>query len=153
MYKEWVSEPYEFLPANFDKNGMFFNSGVLLVNLAMWRKENVVQRLEKLARKIPGFDDQFLLNIMFYRNFGELDGMWNLVGLGDPSSSWEGLSRPSLGEIEAAQILHFTGICKFALCKPPPDPKISMDRCTSDYAHVYQKYCTHDTCEADSLRF
>jgi lipopolysaccharide biosynthesis glycosyltransferase len=141
VYSEWVSAANAFLPSRFDKTEMFFNSGVLMINLALWRKGGIAQRLEEMASRILGVDDQFLLNMVFYHDFDVLDEKWNLLGLGEPSAFWEGLRRPSSGDIEAAQILHFTGCCK-----PPADPQGRKGKCVSDYEDVYQKYRVHNVC-------
>merc|ERR1711912_152386 len=82
-YHEWVNNANDFLPPSFDKTEYFFNSGVLLVNLAMWRRENLVQSIEEMAKKIPVAEDQFLLNIVFYHRFDALHEGWNFIGLGE----------------------------------------------------------------------
>lgn len=140
-YSEWVADANDFLPANFSQKEHFFNSGVLVVNLGMWRAENILHRLEETARKIPGVEDQFLLNMVFYHRFDVLNGEWNFLGLGEPSAWWHGQPRPSAKEIEAAKVLHFTGVCK-----PAADSKAGESGCTSYYEYLYHEYRPHQTC-------
>jgi lipopolysaccharide biosynthesis glycosyltransferase len=134
-YREWVTGAHDFLPPSFDENEYFFNSGVLLVNLAMWRQEKLMQQVEEKASKIPGAEDQFLLNMVFYHRFDVLQSEWNFLGLGEPPAWWQGLPRPSAKEIEAAKVLHFTG-----QCKPAPDQNHNKLPCVSEYDHVYHPY-------------
>lgn len=134
-YSEFLAFGGEYLPSGFDSSEYFFNSGVLVIDLAMWRQENIAQKLEETANKIPGVEDQFLLNMVFYHRFEVLDNGWNFLGLGEPPAWWEGLVRPSAREIEGAQVLHFTG-----MCKPAADWQESNRLCKSYYEDVYHRY-------------
>lgn len=58
----------------------YFNSGVLLMNLAAWRREDVSRRLlECLRANRPHvvFPDQYALNVVCAGRWGRLDPRWN----------------------------------------------------------------------------
>jgi lipopolysaccharide biosynthesis glycosyltransferase len=59
----------------------YFNSGVLLVNLEFWRKNNIPQRCIDFYHKYPEriiFNDQDLLNCILYKNKKLVSIYWNV---------------------------------------------------------------------------
>jgi len=92
---------------------IYFNSGVILIDAEMWRNKvysnNVVDLLEKYGDKIS-FADQDILNILFWKNYFHLPGIWNvesrlykakLLGLPQTEETTERMRSP--------QIIHYTG--------------------------------------------
>jgi len=79
----------------------YFNAGVMVVNLASWRREGIVPRtiayLKENGRDVF-FWDQEGLNAVLAGRWGELDSRWN-----------QSASAPATGE---AWIVHFTGSLK-----------------------------------------
>lgn len=60
--------------------GKYFNSGVLLINLARWRKDNVTHKLLECLRTQAEhvlWWDQYALNVVLAGKWGELDLRWN----------------------------------------------------------------------------
>lgn len=78
--------------------GAYFNAGVFLANLEVWRKERVSTRLSQISLKHSGqlpFWDQDVLNLAFDREWGELDALYNF--------------RASDFFNDAAKVVHFVG--------------------------------------------
>ncbi|QIR37807.1 glycosyltransferase family 8 protein [Tolypothrix sp. PCC 7910] len=82
---------------NYDKLGIppdwkYFNSGVLLINLEKWRKDNIstkiIQYVEQNKEYIR-FHDQDGLNAVLAGQWGELDPRWNQTPFIYEYSSWE----------------------------------------------------------------
>jgi lipopolysaccharide biosynthesis glycosyltransferase len=86
-----------FLP----KDASYFNSGVLLMNLAEWRKHRISQRVIDLIRKETvelRLIDQDALNIILHGKWLKLDPKWNYT-----DSHW--VKMPLINPA----IIHFTG--------------------------------------------
>lgn len=84
----------------FDPATRYFNSGLLLIDLAKWRELKLVTRFEQMIAdgtlaKI--YFDQDVLNLLFKDNWLELDRFWNLL---DPRPIHEQLNP---------NVLHYTG--------------------------------------------
>ena len=63
------------------QSDLYFNSGVLLINLKKWRSEKITNKLEKTIKKFgPNLvsPDQDLLNIIFEKKFKTINSKWNL---------------------------------------------------------------------------
>ena len=61
-------------------SSMYFNSGVMVLNLARWRRENISTRLLRCLRENPEHVwcwDQYALNVVFSEQWGQLDYRWN----------------------------------------------------------------------------
>eukprot|EP00397_Hematodinium_sp_SG-2012_P039084 GEMP01042615.1.p1 GENE.GEMP01042615.1~~GEMP01042615.1.p1 ORF type:complete len:384 (+),score=84.11 GEMP01042615.1:311-1462(+) len=89
-----------------------FNAGVMVMDLKRWRERNIHERYEEWLRirdvsrePLWVHGSQPLLLVMFYDEVCELDGMWNVVGLGHR------LNYPD-AILNAAKILHWTGPLK-----------------------------------------
>jgi lipopolysaccharide biosynthesis glycosyltransferase len=106
----------------FKKTGItlekYFNSGVLLINLNKWRRENATFELLKTAEKykeILKWHDQDILNIYFKNNWGKLNNKFNKH------------VEKELSTLPV--IIHFTGSSK---------PWHYLNR--HPYKHLYRKY-------------
>ena len=69
----------------------YFNSGVLLINLALWRKEHIgtaAIRYAEQNRQHIWCWDQDALNATLANQWGELDPRWNLLTQAFSNSSW-----------------------------------------------------------------
>lgn len=63
-----------------DGSAPYFNSGVMVLNLARWREDAVDQRLLHCLRSNSAYVwcwDQYALNVVFAGQWGELPGQWN----------------------------------------------------------------------------
>jgi lipopolysaccharide biosynthesis glycosyltransferase len=71
--------PNEFKILGWD-NAPYFNAGMLLIDGAQFREENMLYVLEKFALDYPNAltaHDQSLLNLAYYKNWLELSPVWN----------------------------------------------------------------------------
>ncbi len=79
-FKENNTYFYENYDAEYEHN--YFNSGVLLIHLAKWRKEKISAKLfaiEEKERTKLQYVDQDLLNIYFLNNYKILDEKFNVT--------------------------------------------------------------------------
>lgn len=63
------------------KSGMYFNSGVLLINLAAWRKIGILPAVVAVAEQLRGRlvnPDQDILNVIFDGDVRFIDQRWNV---------------------------------------------------------------------------
>lgn len=63
-----------------DGSAEYFNSGVLKLNLDLWRRENIAERLLQTLRdneKYVWCWDQYALNVVFHGNWGRIHPKWN----------------------------------------------------------------------------
>ncbi len=63
-----------------DQDAPYFNSGLMLVNLKLWREKKISERCIKLAEQHPGralYADQSLLNSVFQGEWEPLPLSWN----------------------------------------------------------------------------
>ena len=63
---------------NFKPTELYYNSGVILMNLKKWRENNLEQNLFKTIKE--GLDDQDILNLAMRGNIKTLDPKWNWQG-------------------------------------------------------------------------
>lgn len=81
----------------------YFNSGVILVNLPEWRRQQISEKaMEYVARHQPEYHDQSALNYVLYRNAAVLDTKFNC--LTNQRHNWPSL-LPEYGRI--GKLLHF----------------------------------------------
>lgn len=98
---------------------LYFNSGVLLINLPVWRAEAVSERafafLDHHSQTLS-FPDQDALNIAVAARWGQLDPRWNIQisNLGIVPR----LAPPSQGAADADAMRALRGICHFTVAKP-----------------------------------
>lgn len=84
----------------FDVADPYFNSGMLLIDLARWREVDVAGRLEEAVADgtmTKLYYDQDFLNLVFRDNWLRLDPRWNLID-----------ARPAHEGLDPA-IVHYTG--------------------------------------------
>lgn len=94
----------------------YFNSGLMLMNLARWREDTIADRgfvfVDKHAGRLQN-PDQDALNVVIGRDWVELDSRWNVMlnALDRYLRSGGELPTPLLRAklLEHARILHFTG--------------------------------------------
>jgi lipopolysaccharide biosynthesis glycosyltransferase len=58
----------------------YFNSGVMVVDLNRWRREKIAEKCLACLRENREhvlFWDQYALNVVLYKNWGQLDKRWN----------------------------------------------------------------------------
>jgi lipopolysaccharide biosynthesis glycosyltransferase len=80
----------------FRDDWIYFNSGVLLMNLKKWRDEKVSEKaVEFVSRNITNFTDQDALNDIMRGNFLRVSKRWN--------------ANPGWGTGEGLSIIHFLG--------------------------------------------
>ncbi len=65
---------------DLDGRGEYFNSGVMVMNLARWRRDNVAERLLRCLRDNQRFVwcwDQYALNVVFAGEWDRFSPRWN----------------------------------------------------------------------------
>lgn len=96
-------------------SGPYFNSGVLLIDLAKWKDHSIGERAIAELRSDPircGFLDQDALNILLEGQWTRLADNWNLVLSSHPlASRWHDFFSWK-GEPPEKGIYHFTGAGK-----------------------------------------
>ncbi len=97
----------------------YCNAGVLLIDLARWKSDNIGGAVRALARNHPQFMramDQALLNAAIQGNFVKLDRTWNMY-----ESTTKGYVTTPAADFEAARIIHYLGRYKpnFTNCNHP----------------------------------
>jgi lipopolysaccharide biosynthesis glycosyltransferase len=81
----------------------YFNSGVILVNVAEWRRQKVTQKaMEYIAAQQPVYHDQSALNVVLHRNSITLDERFNCIA--NMRKNWPVLRQP-YGKI--GRLVHF----------------------------------------------
>jgi lipopolysaccharide biosynthesis glycosyltransferase len=98
----------------------YFNAGVLLIDLARWRANDIGDKLREYVRARPGHGnfDQDALNDVLRDDWLELDPVWNVQGSllllhEHPSDPWVEEMRSVRPEIlREAAIVHFSGSIK-----------------------------------------
>ena len=91
-----------------------FNSGVMLINVALWKQENATERLLELTNEFhtSTFGDQGILNKLFENRWYALDSSYNfMVGMDTVARNYQIDSWyiDSLKLEDSAKIIHFTG--------------------------------------------
>lgn len=64
----------------FDMDAPYFNSGIMLINLDLWREQNITKKCMEFAKKYGDklqTADQTVLNFYFYNNFKFLSEQFN----------------------------------------------------------------------------
>ncbi|MGA3266054.1 MAG: glycosyltransferase family 8 protein [Verrucomicrobiota bacterium] len=81
----------------------YFNSGVILVNVAEWRRQRVTERaMEYLAKHHPHYWDQSALNVVLHGSAIQLDERFNCIA--NMRKNWPFLKQP-YGKIN--RLVHF----------------------------------------------
>lgn len=94
---------------NIPNNFVYFNAGVLLINLDYWRKHNLSENLLKFIRNYPDkllYHDQDAINALLYDQVYLLNDKWNVQTASFESKEIDEkvLKNPA--------IIHFTGASK-----------------------------------------
>lgn len=108
------------LPAEYN----YFNSGVLLFNVQIWKEERCRQQLLeflKLNKDIALNPDQDALNGCFYDRRITLDYRYNLISPFFRKQTLNEIKQLKNSEVERAVVIHFNGISKpwFYACNHP----------------------------------
>jgi len=81
----------------------YFNAGIILVNVAEWRRQRVTERaMEYIATHRPAFHDQSALNVVLRGSAISLDGRFNCIA--NMRKNWPWLKQP-FGKI--GRLVHF----------------------------------------------
>ena len=97
----------------------YFNSGMLLADLAQWREYNIAEQLLKIAaclnEAVP-YGDQCFLNTVFRKSWLELNESWNFQ-----TGAVEYFQKRNLGEVfpkpdTVPPVIHYTTRAKPWLC-------------------------------------
>jgi lipopolysaccharide biosynthesis glycosyltransferase len=71
----------------------YFNSGVILVNVAEWRRQRVTElAMEYITMHRPPFHDQSALNVVLHGNAKSLNGRFNCIA--NMRKNWPALRKP-----------------------------------------------------------
>lgn len=75
--KDWRGKQKQL---GFSKNDSYFNAGVLMVNLKVWREHDYGRQAEQLAASHAyRHHDQDALNALFHRNWQPVPLQWNVI--------------------------------------------------------------------------
>ena len=97
-----------------DPGAEYFNSGVMVLNLDLWRRDQVAAQMLDCLDKHEAHIwcwDQYALNIVFHRKWGRLPPRWNqgAHALEYPSTGYSPLDRDEFRDmLERPAIVHFT---------------------------------------------
>ncbi|SMD18321.1 glycosyltransferase family 8 protein [Lentzea albidocapillata] len=102
--------------AGLDPGAPYFNAGMLLINLDVWRRDQVAAKalayVEEHADCI-GLLDQEALNAVVNGKFLAVDESWNMMDVryGAPHPAASGISVPAVSEaaLRHPRVRHFTG--------------------------------------------
>lgn len=113
---------------HFGKNTLYFNSGVLLMNLAYWRQHDISRKCISFIRENPDkclYADQDALNHVLSNNVKYLSYSYNFQELMYLEKAEIFLSRQKWAEIDKCKsnpiVIHYTWMVKpwFKECKHP----------------------------------
>lgn len=100
--KELIKEKVEYLKLQKD---VYFNSGMIVINCKWWRDKNILKDVFNLLNSSPIIfktPDQDILNIIFNKNFLELDMKYNYP-------TWRfGINEEDIA-LNRATLIHFGG--------------------------------------------
>ncbi len=75
-------------PSEIPEDAPYFNSGLMLINLELWRKEDILQKATVCLQEHPDvkYHDQTVLNYLLRNRVHFLDPSWNMLAgfIGDP---------------------------------------------------------------------
>lgn|GEM_PF-785359 len=77
-----VGGPYNWKAIGIPPDNLYFNAGVLLINLKKWREDNLTAKALKYVEENSGhltYHDQEALNAVCYASWAEFDMMWNVL--------------------------------------------------------------------------
>jgi lipopolysaccharide biosynthesis glycosyltransferase len=81
----------------------YFNAGVILVNIAEWRRQRVTERaMEFIAARRPPFHDQSALNVLLHGQAIQLDARFNCIA--NMRKNWPALRQPGG---RTGRLIHF----------------------------------------------
>lgn len=113
-YLASISPVANWQELGIDGSANYFNSGVMVLNLAKWRREGVEQQLFDCLRKNAAFVwcwDQYALNVVFAGKWGQLPLRWNQGAhvFEYPDASHSPVSRESFESMrDHPAIIHYT---------------------------------------------
>lgn len=122
---------YNYKDLNIPDNHKMLNSGVLLINLNKWRKENIISKMEtysKIHRNSIKLFDQELFNVFFWNDWKILNPQWNVSTDYYNRKGWllDEVTQQEYENIRKdAKIIHYTKVPKPWIHKcEHPDKKI-----------------------------
>ena len=107
-----------------DPAAKYFNAGLLVLDLAGWRREGMTDRMLRCLREnhaYAGLADQYALNVCLAGRFGELDLSWNvpLAIHRYPSPEASPFDAETVrGAIESPNVVHYTGFANAYQVRP-----------------------------------
>jgi lipopolysaccharide biosynthesis glycosyltransferase len=125
LYRPPILSPgyKEFLRDQNISNPKIFNTGVLLMNLAKWRSDQVATDTVEHVFKYKLFSDQEGLNIALKDKWKDLDPRWNRTACVHEYDSWE---KSPFSEDEFNNLVNHPYIIHFTSADKPWN---SIDRC------------------------
>jgi UDP-glucose/galactose:(glucosyl)LPS alpha-1,2-glucosyl/galactosyltransferase len=79
---QWSLDTYFFGEIGLSQAELYFNAGMLLIDVAKWKRENVTERCVELANRYHtrfACHDQSVFNLLFYKNFCALPEHYNVA--------------------------------------------------------------------------
>jgi len=125
------------LPASFlekNKNEKYLNSGVLVLDLEKWRREEVSERIIEFlsAHEDLAYPDQDALNIVLAGRWRELGPQWNQIAVLHDYSRWDQSPYPEdifASALKDPHIIHYTSY-----------PKPWMLKCDHPQKAIFNEY-------------
>ena len=116
---------------SFSYRDRYFNSGVLLINLKLWRENNYQEQLIEKARQINSliFPDQDPLNAVFRNRWLELPPWWNRFSVVNYQNVFFRTKADELRYIYSPSIIHYAN----NIARP------WMDMCFVPWQKVYKE--------------
>lgn len=87
----------------------YFNAGVMLIDIARWKRDDISARAHRYLERIDGQSDflhQEALNAVLWDRWLELEQRWNLI------ASLSGRRYGSSESVDSPGIIHFAGVFK-----------------------------------------
>jgi lipopolysaccharide biosynthesis glycosyltransferase len=137
-----VCQPYVAMTSHLNpekfgipQNSKYFNSGVLVMNLEQWRRDQITDKLFELIARHKDtllFPDQDALNIVLAQRWRELPPSWNQMHGIYAFSNWQESPYSQMEYDKAIQepdIIHFTTL-----------PKPWMNNCIHPQKDLFYQY-------------
>jgi lipopolysaccharide biosynthesis glycosyltransferase len=117
VYKKPNSQT--LISAGMSPSSTYFNSGLFLINISQWKKNNILSKYVKLLTEIGDnctHCDQDLMNIILEGKWKPIDKHWQVAS----SKIFRSRAKSDQRMVKKCRIIHFTGVPPgFPRCRHP----------------------------------